>query len=124
MRSIIILMVLAVTVGQVENAQSAEPGCRWWPWPWKTPHPPCPCCPDDYCRKKEPPCPPRVCTHAPDDYCPKALPCVVGVKCCGVDDYCCKPWRVCLPPCFPPWYTCNNPGTQCGPQSDGKGPNP
>jgi hypothetical protein len=84
-------------------------GYRWWPW--STCHPPCPCCLDDYCPKKLPPCPPRTASHAPDDYCPNALPHVTGVKCGWVDDYCPKPCCIWLPPCPPPWYT-------CGPQAN------
>lgn len=108
MRGFLVVVLLALNLGLGGTAQGAEPGCRWWPWPWRTAHPPCPCCPDDYCPKKSPPCPPCVSSHAPDDYCPKTLPCVQGVKCCGEDDYCAKPGRICLPPCAPPLYTCGS----------------
>ena len=111
MRGFLVFVLPALGLGLGGVAQGGEPGCPWWPW--STPHPPCPCCSDDYRAKKLPPCPPRVSSHAADDYGRKALPCVTPVKCFGRDDYCAKPWRIPLPPCYPPWYTCG-PGEGCG----------
>jgi hypothetical protein len=110
MRGYLVFLLLAPSLSLGDTAQSAEPACRCWPWTWswKSPHPQCPCCPNDYCPKKAPPCPSWVESHAPDDYCPKTLPHVSGVKCLGEDEYCSKPCPICLPPCPPPWYTCGS----------------
>jgi len=98
------LLVLGLCLGG--NAHGAEPddaSGSWFSW---FHHPQCPCCPDDYCPKKCPPCPPWVTSHAPDDYCPKKLPCVTGTKCFGKDDYCSKSCAIYLPACPPFWYSC------------------
>jgi hypothetical protein len=117
MRSMAVVVLLAVALALSGKAQDVQPGSRWWPWPWRNQHRLCPCCPNDYCFKKMPPCPTRVFSHAPDDYCPKRLPCVKGVKCGGPDDYCHKPCPIFVLPCYPPWYTCGDPVAPLGTES-------
>jgi hypothetical protein len=66
-------------------------------------------CPDDYCRKPLPNCPPTPCFGLTDDYCPKPLPkCPCVPAYLGCDDYCCKPLPKCSSLCFPLWYTCGS----------------
>jgi hypothetical protein len=96
MRSIVKtgLLVLAITVLQpAVHAQAPRvlfDGCAWsFPRLCDLGRLPKCCCPDDYCPKKLPCCPP--CTRGCiDDYCCKKLPCVSPNPRGCVDDYCRK----------------------------------
>ncbi len=99
-------LVLALSLSLATNAHGGEPDGSAWSWFSWCHHPECPTCPDDYCPKQLPPCPPWVTSHTPDDYCLKKLPCIAPVKCFGDDDYTRGPWRECLPVCAPAWYMC------------------
>jgi hypothetical protein len=96
--------------GLLVLGQCAEPDNSSWSWFSWLHRPHCPSCRDDYCAKQCPPPPPCVTSHALDDYCSKKLPRVTAVKCFGKDDYSLEPWRMCLPPCAPFWYTCGPEG--------------
>jgi len=100
------LGLLVVGLALCPPAEGAEPGCRWWQWPWCPLHQPCPCCPDDYCPKKQPSVPCPVPCRGPDDYSSKALPAACPLKWFGADDYCPKACPISPWPGFPPWYTC------------------
>src|SRR5262245_30723065 len=56
------------------RAGGGEPGACGCGGPCSGLRQPCLSCPDDYCRKKLPPCPCSVRCCGPDDYCRKKLP--------------------------------------------------
>jgi hypothetical protein len=98
-----------VVVGFALRVQAGgeEQGCRWWWQQWHALQQPCPCCPDDYDKKKLPiVCPAHW--QGCNDYDKKTLPIVHALKYCGPDDYCKKKYPF-IAPCYPPWYTCGVP---------------
>src|SRR5947209_5043077 len=104
--------VLLISLGLHRRVVAEEQDCRWWLRQWRALRQPCPCCPDDYCKKPLP----AVCPahwEGCNDYDKKPLPLVHPLEYCGPDDYCKKKYP-CVPPCYPPWYTCGAPaGGKC-----------
>src|SRR6188768_3951507 len=113
MRGFSLVGFLLVILGAGAMARGAEPCRGGWHWPWDA-HchcPPCPCCPDDYCKKA----PPVVCCQSwcgVNDYCKKTPPIVCCPTWCGVNDYCPKPCPY-VAPCPPCWYRCKPTGCPC-----------
>jgi hypothetical protein len=94
------------------QAAGEEQGWPWWCQQWRALRQPCPCCPDDYDKKKLPVvCPARW--EGCNDYDKKKLPIVHPLDYCGPDDYCKKKYPF-TGPCYPPWYTCGVPAGNQG----------
>jgi len=104
--------VLLISLALRGQAADEQQGCHWWWTQWRALRQPCPCCPDDYDKKKLPViCP--ACWQGCDDYDKKKLPIVHPIELCGPDDYCKKNYPF-IQPCPPLWYTCGVPaGNKC-----------
>lgn len=109
-----LFLIATSFAGAEEPARRPHILAVWWNSLW---HPCAFCkqpCPDDYCAKPCPACPPLVLCTGVDDYCPKPLPpCPAPVPCTGIDDYLPKPCPKVEPLCsYPPWYSCGLPGCE------------